>query len=137
MSKKKSKNADNRAGTPPTQRQLRVGGEIRRVLSQVLMRGDFPVSFNTPITVSQVKISPDFSVAWAFIMPLSGHKIEESLEFLNKNSWWFRKAVAKEVNLRITPELRFALDDSFEEALKIETLLASEVVRRDVENDSE
>ncbi len=120
---------------PPTQRQLRVGEEIRHVLAGIFMRGECydPVITATPITVSEVRISPDLKNATAYVMPLNGDNKEAVLEALGRNSSILRKLVSDQMQLRYAPRVHFRLDNSFDEALRIEKLLRSPAVARDLE----
>src|SRR5580692_4957408 len=100
-----------------SQRQLRVGEEIRHVLAAILMRGDvpWPKGFDAPasVSVTEVQVSPDLKNATAFIMPLGGVKLEETVRIMNDQVGFYRHAVAQEVNLRYTPKLNFKADNSF------------------------
>ncbi|MDD3029517.1 MAG: 30S ribosome-binding factor RbfA [Alphaproteobacteria bacterium] len=118
-----------------SQRQLRVGEEIRHALAAILMRGDVPWPKElkpTGVTVTEVKISPDLRNATVFIMPLGGEKLTETVKALNENVGFFRFAVGKAVSLRYVPALKFVADESFEEAEKIEGLLRDPIVARDL-----
>lgn len=116
------------------QRQLRVGEEIRHVLAGVFMRGECydPVITATPITVSEVRISPDLKNATAYVMPLNGQNREAVMEALGRNSSIFRKFVSDHMKLRYAPRIHFRLDESFDEAYHIEKLLNSPEVARDL-----
>ena len=120
----------------PSQRQLRVGELIRRSLSDVLMRGDIhdPDLNRMSITVGEVRTSPDLRVATAFILPLGGKNKEEALLALRVNRHEIRRAVAKVVGLKYSPELRFQIDETFDQMDDTRDMLAQENVRRDVEN---
>ncbi len=120
---------------PPNQRQLRVGEEIRHVLADIFMRGechDKDIT-GTPITVSEVRISPDLKNATAYVMPLGGMNIETVMTALLRNSSILRKLVSDRMKLRYAPRITFRLDNSFEEAQRIEILLNSPEVARDLE----
>jgi ribosome-binding factor A len=125
------------AAKQPSQRQLRVGEEIRHALARVLLEGDLrdPVLQEVSITITEVRVSPDLSNATAFVMPLGGGSEEERevLAALKRASAFLRGKVAGALRLRYTPRLGFEIDKSFAEAQRIESLLRSERVRRDVE----
>lgn len=120
---------------PPTQRQLRVGEEIRHVLAGIFMRGDCydPDITSNPITVSEVRISPDLKNATAYFMPLGGKNRELVLNALIRNAPIMRKLVSDRMQLRYAPRISFKLDNSFDEAHRIELLLKSPAVARDLE----
>ena len=121
-------------GTGPSQRQLRVGEEIRHILAGILMRGELrdPGLAGVSVTVSEVRISPDLKNATAFAMPLGGAQIEPVLESLNRCAPYLRSQVAKLLQLRHAPALNFIADRSFDEAHHIEEILRSEKVARDL-----
>jgi ribosome-binding factor A len=118
-----------------SQRQLRVGEEIRHALATVLMRGDapWPMDLNPPaITVTEVRISPDLKNATVFVMPLGGVRIKETVRAMNESSGFYRHAVGKAVTLRHIPKLNFLADESFEEAHRIEKILHDPQVAKDL-----
>lgn len=123
------------SGAGPTQRQLRVGEVIRRRLSDVLMRGDVhdPELNRFSITVSEVRSSTDLKVATAYVMPLGGREAEAALAALRRNKAELRHLVAKELTLKFAPDLRFALDATFDRMDEARRLFADEKVRADVE----
>src|SRR5690348_7262824 len=118
----------------PSQRQLRVGEVLRHVLSEILSRGDVrdPDLEGISVTVTQVKPSADLRHAVVFCEPLGGKNANRVIEALNRHRGYVRGVLGHAVRLRFTPELRFAEDDSFAEAEKIETLLKSARVQRDL-----
>jgi ribosome-binding factor A len=118
----------------PSQRQLRVGEVIRHVLSDILSRGEVrdPELEGVSVTVTQVKPSADMRHAIVFCEPLGGKNAERVIEALNRHRGYLRGLLGHAVRLRFTPELRFAEDNSFAEAEKIETLLKSARVQRDL-----
>ncbi|MBI2707595.1 MAG: 30S ribosome-binding factor RbfA [Proteobacteria bacterium] len=117
----------------PSQRQLRVGEEIRHILAETLTRGQCgdPLLDNTSITVTEVQISPDFQHANVYVMPLGGQHLPETLSALKEKAWYFRKEVAHALKIRVTPRLVFHADRSFDEAERIENLLKSVKVQQD------
>jgi len=134
MSKKQSHHGSG-PGSAPSQRMLRVGELIRHKLAEMLTRGEIhdDVLAAHVITISEVRMSPDLKLATAYVMPLGGKDIAPVIEALNRNRRYIRGEIAHAVNLRSAPEVRFREDASFEEATRIDRLLHSEKVRRDVE----
>ena len=111
----------------PSQRQLRVGETLRHALSEILMREDFfdPDLANVSITISEITVSPDLANARVYTMPLGGVNIEVVLPALNRLAPLIQSFVAKKVHLRRTPRLRFLLDESFENAARMNELFAA------------
>ena len=108
----------------PSQRQLRVGETLRHVLSEILMRQDFfdPDLANVSVTISEILVSPDLRNARVYTMPLGGINVDIILPALNRLAPVIQSLVAKKVHLRRTPRLRFFLDNSFENAAKMNQL---------------
>jgi ribosome-binding factor A len=119
--------------TGPSQRQQRVAELIRHALAEVLSRGDLQddVLTRNVITIPEVRMSPDLKLANAYVMPLGGRDEEAVLKALEKNKKLLRQEVARRVNLKFAPDLRFRRDESFDEAARIDALLRSERVARD------
>ena len=119
--------------TGPSQRQQRVAELIRHALAEVLSRGDIQddVLTKNVITIPEVRMSPDLKLATAYVMPLGGRDEQAVLKALDKNKKILRQEVARRVNLKFAPDLRFRRDESFEEAARIDALLRSERVARD------
>ncbi|MDD3370299.1 MAG: 30S ribosome-binding factor RbfA [Alphaproteobacteria bacterium] len=118
-----------------SQRQLRVGEEVRHALAQLLMRGDvpWPPELKSPtVTVTEVKISPDLQNATAYVMPLGGKNVTEIVRAMNDGVGFFRYAVGKAVSLRYVPTLKFVADESFDTAERIEKILLDPEVARDL-----
>jgi ribosome-binding factor A len=118
-----------------SQRQLRVGEEIRHALASVLLRGDvpWPVELKSPtVTVTEAKVSPDLTNVTAYVMPLGGLKVKETVKAMNDLSGFFRHAIAKAVLLRHVPKIKFVADESFEEATRIEKILLDPNVAKDL-----
>ena len=109
----------------PSQRQLRVGETLRHVLSEILMRQDFfdPDLANVSVTISEISVSPDLRNARVYTMPLGGINVDVILPALNRLAPVIQSLVAKKVHLRRIPRLRFFLDNSFENAAKMNQLL--------------
>jgi ribosome-binding factor A len=124
---------------PPSQRQLRVGEEIRSALAQIFAHGEThnPILDGSSITVSEVRISPDLKNATAYVMPLAGSNQEIVMAALKDNASRLRGMVTRKIILRTSPRIAFKLDTSFEEANRINLLLNSERVRADVMKASE
>jgi ribosome-binding factor A len=132
MSRRTSSPRDRNTG--PTQRQLRVGEALRHALADVLRRGDIrdPDLVGVSVTITQVKPSPDMRHATVFCEPLGGRNAKQVIAALNKNKGYLRGEMGRLITMKFTPELRFLEDESFAEAEKIETLLKSSRVRRDL-----
>lgn len=130
MSRRKSHQAKG-----PTQRQLRVGELIRHKLAEMLARGEIydDVLASHVVTISEVRMSPDLRLATAYVMPLGGKDTKVVLEALTRNSKFIRGEISHAVDLRVAPEVRFREDETFDEVSRIDQLLFSEKVRRDVE----
>jgi ribosome-binding factor A len=131
------KGIKKKATTMRTQRQLRVGEELRHILAGILMRGDapWPDGFRTegaPITVTEVQVSPDLQNATVFVMPLGGKQLSETVRALNTIAGFFRHEVGKGVKLRYIPKLRFQPDTTFENAQRINTILHDPEVAKDL-----
>ena len=116
-----------RTAKGPTQRQLRVGEALRHAVSEVLMREDFfdPDLSNVSITISEILVSSDLANARVYTMPLGGVNIEVVLPALNRLAPVIQSFVAKKVHLRRTPRMRFFLDESFENAAKMNKIFAA------------
>ena len=121
----------------PSQRQQRVAELVRHALAEVLARGDIQDDVITRhvITAPEVRMSPDLKLATAYVMPLGGKDEDAVLAALERHRKVLRQEVARRVNLKFAPELRFRRDDSFDEAARIDALLRSEKVRRDTTPD--
>jgi ribosome-binding factor A len=130
-----SRRTGNASGKGPSQRQLRVAEVIRHKLAEMLARGDIhdDVLASHVVTISEVRMSPDLKLATGYVMPLGGKDIKPVIEALNRNRKYIRGEIAHAVDLRSAPDIRFREDETFEESSRIERLLMSEKVRRDVE----
>ena len=128
--------AQNRtsSGSGPTQRQLRVGELIRRSLSVILARADVhdPELDRFSITVGEVRCSTDLKVATCFVLPLGGGDREAVLAALKRNKGELRHLVAKGMTLKYAPDLRFRIDETFDQLDETRRLFADEKVQRDV-----
>ncbi len=118
----------------PTQRQLRVGEEIRHVVAQALERGEIrdPAVKGVAITVTEVRLSPDLKNATAYVVPLGGGDSKAIVDALNRASGFIRGWVARNVRLRHVPRVAFEADFSFDEAERIENVLKNPHVARDI-----
>jgi len=121
-------------GAEPSQRMLRVGELVRHAAAQLLARGEIndPVLEKHVVTVSRVKMSPDLKLATIYVMPLGGADEPEVLAALERHKKFLRGELAHHVNLKFAPEVRFRIDDTFDNASRIDALLNSERVRRDL-----
>src|SRR5947199_9971179 len=121
------------------QRQLRVGEELRHLLAQLLRPGELrdPALREANITVTEVRLSPDLRNSTAFVMPLAGANAAEIMAGLKRSAPFLKARLARELDLRYVPNLAFALDNAFESAERIATLLASPAVERDLHPDPE
>ena len=114
-----------RDGIAASQRQLRMGEELRHALAEVMTRGDIrdPVLRDASITVTEVRISPDLRNATVFVTPLGGENMAGIVEALQRARGYFRAQVARAVEARFVPDLRFEADRSFENARRVDELL--------------
>ena len=121
--------------TGPSQRQLRAGELVRHALAEILSRGDVhdPVIQGHVITVPEVRMSRDLRQATIYVLPLGGRDQKEVLAALDRNGKYLRGEIARRVNLKFAPEIRFRLDPRFDEAEKIERLLRTPAVQRDLD----
>ena len=120
----------------PSQRQLRIAELIRHAIAEALIRGEIidDVITRHVITVPEVRMSPDLKIATAFIMPLGGQDGPAVIKALATHAKFLRGIIARKVNMKFAPNLRFRLDESFEYASKIDGLLRTQEVSRDLEN---
>ncbi|WP_207485119.1 30S ribosome-binding factor RbfA [Arenibaculum pallidiluteum] len=118
----------------PSQRQLRVGEEIRHELADLLRRGDFrdPELASLNVTVTEVRISPDLRNATAFVTPLGGSGAEAAVKALKRAAPFLRGQIARSMRLRMAPNLFFEADTSFDYASHINDLLHDPAVQRDL-----
>ena len=109
----------------PSQRQLRVAEEVRHVLAHVVEREELhdPALAGVPVTISEVRISPDLGNATAFVSPLGGGDAGPLVKALSRAAPFLRRRVAQEMALRHVPALSFQADPSFDEAQRIQRLL--------------
>jgi ribosome-binding factor A len=124
-------------GRAPSQRQLKVGELIRHALAEIFARGEIvdDVLDHYSLTVSEVRMTPDLKLATVFVLPLGGTGAEDVVEHLDKHKRFLRGELARRVSLKFMPELRFKIDTSFASSKRIDELLASPKVARDLDAD--
>jgi ribosome-binding factor A len=122
-----------------SQRQLRVGELVRHALADILVQGHVhdPVIEGHMITVPEVRMSADLRLATIYIMPLGGRDAAPVLAALERNKKFLRGEIARRINLKFAPDVRFRIDERFDEAERIEKLLRSPAVRRDLAHDGD
>ncbi len=118
-------NSKSKNNSTKSQRQLRVGEELRHLISNALLRESFydQIIENNTITVTEVNVSPDLKNAKVYIMPLGGENKLEVLDSLNKSNGRIKKLISSNINLRQIPKLQFKIDETFEYAKNIENIL--------------
>ena len=123
----------------PSQRQLRVGEAVRHAVAEVLAHGEVhdPVLEGHMITVPEVRMSPDLRLATIYVTPLGGRDEKAVVAALERNKRYLRGVIARKVNLKFAPDIRFRLDERFDEAERIEKLLRSPAVKRDLGGDDD
>jgi ribosome-binding factor A len=126
------KHTETRSG--PSQRQLRVGELVRHAMTEVLARGDLPddVFAHAFVTIPEVRMSPDLKLATIFVTLHDRASEKPVFAALEKNRRMLRSEIAHRVNLKFAPEIRFRLDDRLEEVSKIDAILRSPEVQRDL-----
>lgn len=119
-----------------SQRQLRVGELVRHALAEMLTRGDVhdPVIEAHMITIPEVRVTPDLRLATIYVMPMGGRDTEEVLAAFERHKKYLRAEIAHRINLKFAPDIRFRIDDRFAEAERIDKLLRSPDVMRDLSN---
>jgi len=127
------------SGPGGSQRQLRVGEIIRHAVAEILSQGSVhdPELEGHIVTVPQVRMSPDLKLATIYVMPLGGRDTDIVLAALERNRKFLRGEVARRVNLKFAPDVRFRVDERFDEAERIEKLLRTPAVQRDLAPDSD
>lgn len=121
-------------GAEPSQRMLRVAELVRHAAAQLLSRGEIsdPILNAHVVTVARVKMSPDLKLATIYVMPLGGKDEVDVLAALDRHKKFLRGEIAHRVNVKFAPEIRFRIDDSFDNVSRIDALLNSDRVRRDL-----
>jgi ribosome-binding factor A len=122
-------------GRGPSQRQLKVGELVRHALAEVFSRGEImdEVLSRHSLTVPEVCMTPDLKLATVYVMPLGGGEAGEVVDHLEKHKRYLRGELARRVSLKFMPELKFKLDTSFQRSARIDELLASPEVARDLD----
>ena len=122
-----------------SQRQLRVGETVRHAIADILSQGTVhdPELEGHIITVPEVRMSPDLKLATVYVMPLGGRDTDKVIAALERNKKFLRGETARRVNLKFAPDLRFHIDARFDEAERIEKLLRTPAVQRDLAPDSD
>lgn len=126
-----------KADRAPTQRQLRVGEELRHALARILARGELrdPALAGVTVTVTEVRVGADMKNATAFVVPLGGGEMDPLVAALDHAAGFLRTQLGNEVRLRHVPRLSFEADRSFDEATRVQQILARPSVRRDLSDD--
>lgn len=128
-------------GDGQSQRQLRVGELVRKALSDILAQGRIhdPVLETTLVTIPEVRMSPDLKIATAYVLPLGGTPDDGDriVKALAQNKKFLRGRIAPKLTLKYMPDLRFRYDDRFEESSRIDALLNSPKVSRDLHNEED
>ena len=124
-----------REGRAPSQRQLKVGETIRHALAEIFARGEIvdEVLDQYSLTVSEVRMTPDLKLATVFVLPLGGEGAEDAVKHLDQHKRFLRGELAIRVSLKFMPEIRFKIDTSFASSKRIDELLASPKVARDLD----
>lgn len=117
-----------------SQRQLRVGQEVRKVIAEAIEQGEVrsPEIAEAFITITQVVMSPDLKYATVYLMTLNGKNLGVVLEQMQAEKWLFKKLVATKLKLRYTPEINFRVDDTFDEIDRINELMSDPKVQADI-----
>ncbi len=120
----------------PSQRQLKVGELIRHALADIFNRGEIvdDVLSRHSLTVPEVRMTPDLKLATVYVLTLGGGETEEAVTHLEKHKRFLRGELARRVSMKFIPELRFKVDTSFESSRRIDELLASPEVARDLDD---
>lgn len=118
----------------PSQRQLRVGQEVKKVLAKMIEKGEIRnlEGINALVTLTEVRVSPDLKYASVYLMTSNGDSLDEVLDGLQLAANYLRKQVGTQLQLRYSPELVFKADKSFERVDQIEKLLRDPKVQRDL-----
>ncbi len=121
----------------PSQRQLRVGEQLRHIIAETMARGHFQdeALLDAPVTVAEVRVTPDLKQAKVYVMSLGGEDMENILPALNKESNLFQKEIGKQLNMKFTPKVHFLRDESFEEAQRIDEILRTVHIPEDDDNE--
>lgn len=125
---------EHQKGGEPSQRMLRVAELIRHAMAQLLSRGEItdPDLEGLVVTVPTVKMSPDLKLATIYVMPMGGMAQDKIVSVLDRHKKFLRGEIANRINLKYAPDIRFRVDDSFENAGRIDALLNSPKVAQDL-----
>jgi ribosome-binding factor A len=137
MARHKQHHRDSPSGRSP--RQLRVGELVRHALAEMLTRGDVhdPVIEKHMITIPEVRVTADLRLATVYVMPMGGRDAEEVVAAFERHKKYLRAEIAHRINLKFAPDIRFRVDDRFAEAERIDKLLRSPDVKRDLDHDKD
>jgi ribosome-binding factor A len=135
MARHKQKHRDLTPGG--SQRQLRVGELVRHAIAEMLTRGDVhdPVIEGHLITVPEVRMTADLRLATIYVMPLGGRDADEVVAAFERHKKFLRTEIAHRINLKFAPDIRFRIDERFAEAERIDKLLRSPAVKRDLDDE--
>ena len=138
MPRHKQSHRDNAPGGG-SQRQLRVGELVRHAVAELLTRGDVhdPVLESHLITIPEVRMTADLRLATIYVMPMGGRDADEVVAAFERHKKFLRAEIAHRVNLKFAPDIRFRIDERFAEAERIDKLLRSPAVQRDLEDEGE
>ncbi len=119
----------------PGQRQLRVGELIRHALAEMLTRGEIhdDILASHVVTIPEVRISPNLRLATVYVASLGGEDVTAVLQALDRSKRYIRGEVARAINLKFAPDIRFMVDETFDEARRIDEVLRSPHVAQDLE----
>ena len=113
----------------PSQRQLRVGEQLRHIIAETLQRGHFHdeilLDVAGAVTVTEVRPSPDLKNATAYVISLGGQDMDQILPALNNNAAAFQKDINSKANLKFTPRIKFKLDNTYENVQKLDEILSN------------
>ncbi len=137
MARHKQKHRDTTPGG--SQRQLRVGELVRHAMADLLTRGEVhdPVIEGHLIIVPEVRMSADLRLATVYVMPMGGRDGEQVVAAFERHKKFLRAEIAHRINLKFAPDLRFRIDERFAEAERIDKLLRSPAVKRDLDDEGE
>ena len=123
----------------PSQRQLRIAQEIKKIVASALERGEVrnPLILDNFVTITDVDVSPDLKYCTIYFMTLNGQNLGQIEDDLNEEARGMKKIIASKLKLRYTPDLNFRMDTSFEEVDRIEKLLRDPKVAKDLESKDE
>jgi ribosome-binding factor A len=127
------------SGPNASQRQLRVGELVRHAIAEMLSRGDVhdPVIEGHMITIPEVTVTADLRLATIYVMPLGGRDADEVVAAFERHKKFLRSEIAHRINLKFAPDIRFRVDDRFAEAERIDKLLRSPEVKRDLDHEDD